>query len=131
MTSEARVGSSTVIAAYSVQVASDLSRLPPNVRRSARVHANGEVSWRDEDAAEAINALAESGRVVLGLDLRFYARDGTFLEVAWMVLGRDPGMDRWASTSQARADALARLSRIDDFQMPKDMVERRVLITWD
>jgi hypothetical protein len=56
----------------------NLSGLPTDVQRAARIDANGEVSWPDDYAASAIEALTEAGHRVLGLDVRFYFGDGTF-----------------------------------------------------
>src|SRR6266576_6703356 len=100
----------------------DISALPADLQQAARVDSNGEVSWPDEDAARAIEALTAAGRRVLGLDIRFYFGDGTFYEIPWS-----------SSDSQAieaKADALDSLSRIDELERPEDAVERRVLITW-
>jgi hypothetical protein len=102
----------------------DLSALPTDVREAARVHANGEVSWPDRDAASAIEALTAAGHRVLGLDIRFYAGDGTFYEIPWSSSSDD---DR----NKAEATALEALSRIDDLEQPGDTVERLVLVTWD
>ena len=62
--------------------ADDLALLPEEVRRTAWVQSNGEVSWPFEEAAGAIEALAEAGFVILGLDVRF--QDDQFTrETAW------------------------------------------------
>jgi hypothetical protein len=44
---------------------------------------NGEVSWPVSHAAAVTEALAGTGHVVLGLDIRGYQADGRFIEVAW------------------------------------------------
>lgn len=62
---------------------SDLSFLTEDLQREARCDPNGEVSWPISQASAAIEALADSGRLVLGLDIRDYQSDGTFLEVPW------------------------------------------------
>jgi hypothetical protein len=67
--------------------AKDVASLPDRLRASARIDANGEVSWPLAQARDAISELAESGRVVLGLDMRDYDAEGLFTEVAWSVYG--------------------------------------------
>ncbi|CAI9408380.1 hypothetical protein HIDPHFAB_01067 [Nocardioides sp. T2.26MG-1] len=67
-------------------------------------------------APAVLNELAGAGRVVLGLDIRDYDDDGTFLEVAWSVYdGADP--------FEARDAALGALAREE---LPGDWA----LITW-
>lgn len=94
----------------------DLGFLPPDVRSQVKVHPNGEVSWPVDAATAALTELAHAGRVVLGLDVRDYDEDGSFVEVAWSVYdGSDP--------VEARDAALATLAAND---LPGD----QVLITW-
>lgn len=62
--------------------ADDLGVVSPELRGRARRDANGEVAWHVEDAPSALGELAQAGRVVLGLDVRDYDHDGSFLEVA-------------------------------------------------
>ncbi len=90
--------------------------LSAELRSTAGVEANGEVLCPLSDAPAVINALAESGRLVLGLDLRSYSDDGSFYENAWSFYD---GTDVMA----ARDSALLALSRAD---LPGDWV----LITW-
>jgi CHASE2 domain-containing sensor protein len=59
----------------------DISALPAELQEAARVDVNGEVSWPDERAASAIEALTATGHRVLGLDIRFYLADRTFYEI--------------------------------------------------
>ena len=101
----------------------DISALPSDVREAAHIDANGEVSWPDEKAASAIEALTAAGHRVLGLDIRFYVADGTFYEIPWSRSDAD--------AAEADASALEALSRIDDLERPEDAVERRVLVTWE
>ena len=61
----------------------DLTGLPTAVQASARVQDNGEVMWSRAAAEYAIEALAAADRVVLGLDIRDYQPDGSFIEIAW------------------------------------------------
>lgn len=107
--------------AYSAPM--DISGLPADLQNTARLDANGEVSWPDDHAARAIEALTENGHTVLGLDIRFYLADGTFYEVPWSSSDGDP--------QEAQADALEALGRIDELERPENAVERRVLVTWD
>ena len=84
--------------------ADDLGVLSDELRSQARVDPNGEVSWHVRDAPAALSELAEAGRVVLGLDMRDYDDDGTFLEIAWSVYnGADP-----VEAREAAAEALGR-----------------------
>jgi len=98
----------------------DLSALPADVRDAAHVDYNGEVSWRDDQAADAIQALLAAGHRVLGLDIRDYFGDGTFFEAPW-----------YAADSRSHENALQKLSRIDELEVPDNAVERRVLVTWE
>lgn len=94
----------------------DLGVLSDNLRKHAGVDPNGEVSWHVRDAPAVLSELAEAGRVVLGVDVRDYDDDGSFLEVAWSVYeGADP--------VEAREAALRALARDE---LPGDWV----LITW-
>ncbi|HET7066611.1 MAG TPA: hypothetical protein VFI21_03320 [Nocardioides sp.] len=94
----------------------DLGVLSDQLRSRARIEVNEEVSWHVRDAPAVLSELAEAGRVVLGLDIRDYDDDGTFLEVAWSVYnGADP--------IEARDAALGALARD---QLPGDWA----LITW-
>jgi hypothetical protein len=96
--------------------ADDLGVLSDKLRSQARVDPNGEVSWHVRDAPAVLTELAEAGRVVLGLDLRDYGDDGSFLEIAWSVYeGADP--------VEAREAALRALAREE---LPGDWA----LITW-
>lgn len=84
--------------------ADDLGVLSDELRSQARVDPNGEVSWHVRDAPAVLSELGEAGRVVLGLDMRDYDDDGTFLEIAWSVYnGADP--------VEAREAALEALER--------------------
>lgn len=90
--------------------------LQSRIQASARVDANGEVSWPVNHAPEVIETLAENGRLVLGLDLRRYNDDGSFYEYAWSPFDGQNVM-------AARDAALLALRRDD---LPGDWV----LITW-
>jgi hypothetical protein len=71
--------------------ADDLGVLADELRSLARVDPNGEVSWQVRDAPAVLAQLAEADRVVLGLDVRDYDDDGSFVEIAWSVYdGADP-----------------------------------------
>jgi hypothetical protein len=96
--------------------ADDLGVLSDELRSQARVEANGEVAWHVRDAPAVLSELAEAGRVVLGIDVRDYEEDGSFVEVAWSdYSGADP--------VEAREDALRALARDE---LPGDWA----LITW-
>jgi PAS domain-containing protein len=109
---------------------SDLSGLPAEVVETARVDDNGEVSWRDIDTGAALESLAEAGRVILGLDVRFYDADGKFYEIAWTAFRSDEKLDEASTVRRALDDARTGLARIDELEPPDDTVERRVLVTW-
>jgi hypothetical protein len=96
--------------------ADDLPVLSDELRSRARVDANGEVAWHVRDAPAVLAELAEAGRVSLGLDLRDYDRDGSYVEVPWSVYeGADP-----AEARDVALRALARAETHGDW----------VLITW-
>jgi hypothetical protein len=57
--------------------------LQSRIQASARVDANGEVSWPVKHAPEVIETLAENGRLMLGPDLRRHDDDGSFYGYAW------------------------------------------------
>jgi hypothetical protein len=87
--------------------ADDLGVLSDELRSLARVDPNGEVSWHVRDAPTVLAELAEAGRVVLGLDMRDYDDDGTFLEIAWSVYtGADPVEAREAALGALARDEL-------------------------
>ena len=87
--------------------ADDLGALSDQLRATARVDVNGEVSWSVRDAPAVFSELASAGRVVLGLDVRDYADDGTFLEVAWSVYnGADATVARDAALGALERDEL-------------------------
>lgn len=72
--------------------------------------------WPLHRATAAVNALADAGQRVIGLDVRLYDDGGGFFEVAWFVYDGH-------SVEAARAAALAALERPD---LPGDWV----LVTW-
>jgi hypothetical protein len=103
-----------------VSAPDDLALLPTDVAESANVDANGEVWWHTAHAGRAINALADAGLVILGLDMREYDDTGAFVEWAWSDY-RPYGRDDVAS---ARSAALAALDK-------PDRTGNAVLITWE
>jgi hypothetical protein len=102
-----------------VSAADDLASLPPDLAESANVDDNGEVWWRSDAAERAVNALADAGRVILGLDLREYDNDGRFFETAWSAFEPTGSND----VERGRSAALAALAR-------PDRTGNAVLITW-
>lgn len=60
--------------------ANDVTLQAPEIAAAASVLDNGEVSWPVSEAEAAINALADAGLVILGLDMREYDNDGRFFE---------------------------------------------------
>ncbi len=99
--------------------AEDLPALPAEVQASARVLDNGEVMWPADYAGSAIDALAEGGFIVLGLDVRDYHDDGRFVECPWSDF-RPTGRDDAARDRQAALDALGR----------SPLPGQWVLVTW-
>jgi hypothetical protein len=94
-------------------------------------HNTEDVAERpDGTAAAAITGLAESGAIVLGLDVRYYDTNDRCYEIAWSSFEPDASKPANANAADARDAALERLGRIDDQEPPDDTVERRVLITW-
>jgi len=92
----------------------DLSFLPEEYQRQAiRTKGSGEVMWPRQVAADVIQALAASGRVVLGLDLRSdgpgETASGLATEIPWSSVGVTSG-DR-ITPEMARDAALAALER--------------------
>jgi hypothetical protein len=102
-----------------VSAAEDLVKLPADVAESAHVDTNGEVWWQGQDAERAVDALADAGLVILGLDLRDYGGDSRFFETAWSSYGPTGSDD----VERARVAALAALAR-------PDRTGNAVLITW-
>jgi hypothetical protein len=90
------------------------------VKAAARVEANGEVCWALSHVAVAIDALARANRVVLGLDVRDYSDDGTFLENAWSVFEPTGSPN---DAERAREQAHSALMRPN---LPGDII----LVTW-
>lgn len=60
----------------------ELTALPQEVRAKARIYDNGEVSWALSHAERAIDALADAGFVILGLDVRWHDDQGHTRETA-------------------------------------------------
>lgn len=99
-----------------------LSFLPPELRKHVRIEANGEVVWPLDEAASAINALADSGRVVLGLDVRG-GSDGGTPETPWSVFEPD---ERQAHAENVEAGRQAALEALPGAREHGDWV----LVTW-
>jgi hypothetical protein len=100
-----------------------LAQLPEDVRHEAHVFDNGEVAWPNEHAFSAINALANAGMRILGLDAQTLYPDGGVMEVpvsAW----RETASPRDEQVEQCRAESLEALP----FAIEQGT---HVLITWD
>lgn len=100
-------------------LAIEISALPKAVQRAAHSAGRGDLRWRIESAATAIEALANAGRIVLRLDVRDYSFDGSFTEAPWSSYEPTGHHD----VEAARDSALADLARDD---VPGEWV----LITW-
>ena len=105
----------------------DLTFLPVDVQQAARRTTSGrEVLWPRDSAASAIEALAAAGRIVLGLDLRRYDTDQSFLEAPWSIF--DPSSRPLEPlVAAARQVALDALMRADDGEWNQ---YDWVLVTW-
>lgn len=91
--------------------ADDLASLPDEVRGSAWIQPNGEVSWPFDVAEDAIKALAAASFVVLGLDVR-RQNDQFTQETAWSAF-EPAGADHDADVRAGRDAALKALARPD------------------
>jgi hypothetical protein len=103
--------------------ADDLALLPEEVRRTAWIQTNGEVSWPFEAAAGAIDALAEASFIVLGLDVR-RQNDEFTQETAWSAF-EPAGADHEEDVRAGRDAALQALARPDAREYGD-----WILITW-
>lgn len=99
----------------------DLSVVPKAVRDVARVRVNGEVEWSLADAPRVINALADAGLVIVGLDLRSYP-DGQTFEVPWSSFEPDDGQGAAINVEAGRQAALDALAR-ENFAEHADYAE--------
>ena len=100
-----------------------LAALPDAVREKAYVFDNGEVAWPNDAAEAAINALAATGQLVLGLDARTLFADGGVMEVPVSAWVREPNEGDEEAVERARQEALLAL--------PLAQSEgTHVLITW-
>ncbi len=62
----------------------NFSSLPDEIQSSARILPNGEICWPFGVASAAINAIANVGQVILGLDIRELDEAGKSLfEYTW------------------------------------------------
>lgn len=58
----------------------ELGILPGDIQKTAHIYENGEVAWPNDKAEAAINALADAGFLILGLDARKQLPGGGFQE---------------------------------------------------
>jgi len=103
----------------------DISILPHSVQAKARVLDNGEVAWRLDEATDAINALADNGQIILGLDFREYFPDDGYLEMPWSSYEPE---GRSTDVEYGRQSALAELVR--GIGVHSLTTEHWVLVTW-
>lgn len=100
-----------------------LARLPEGLRATAKVFANGEIAWPNEDAENAINELADAGHIITALAARSISSKGQMTEIPigeWT----DQGEPREAQVDAARTFALEAL--------PSALAEGDfVLIDWE
>lgn len=91
----------------------DLSALPDDLRAAAIFRNDGqEVMWPRHFAPRVVNALADAGVIVLGLDLRSDGEGstppGVSTEIAWSAFRAGEG----DQVEAARSDALRALDRL-------------------
>jgi hypothetical protein len=84
----------------------DLAVLPDEIRAAAHVFHNGEVAWPNEVAEAAINALAATGKLILGLDARTLYPDGGVMEIPASAWEEQPGESAADAIERARVEAL-------------------------
>jgi hypothetical protein len=104
----------------------DLTTLSEQVQRAALVQPNGEVLWPFEMAAAAVNALANTGEVVLGLDARERHDLGLSTEVALSAYRSIAGPEE-SDIELARREALHVLAQAEGIT---GWVKPNILITW-
>jgi len=104
--------------------ATDLADLSEQIRSSAIVLDNGEVMWPFDSAVDAINELARSQRVILGLDARERHDAGLVTEVpisSYEPAGEAADVEHGR---QAAIEALGRAERVTGWHKP------HMLVTW-
>jgi hypothetical protein len=109
----------------------DLSGLSPELKAAARFTNGGrEVMWPRGEIERVVNALADRGAVVLGLDLRSDGEGSTppglETEVPWSAYHRDPSSEL-SEVDDARQQALEALHRLGRADLDE---YRWVLVTW-
>jgi hypothetical protein len=100
----------------------DIEALSDAVRSAAIWLDNGEVMWPYEDAADAVNALADGGHVLLGVDAR-ERRSADTHEVpisSYMPSGED-------DVEQGRQSAVAAVHRAEAVS---GWTQPHLLLTW-
>jgi hypothetical protein len=107
----------------------DLSLLPDDLRIAAILTDGGrEVMWPRGLAQQVVNALADRGAVVLGLDLRSdgegFTPPGLDTEVPWSAFHPRSAP---ADAEAARSEALAAISRLWEADLD---AYQWVLVTW-
>ena len=85
---------------------SDLAALPDRVRAAAHVHHKGEVVWRNDHAEDAINALADNGKLIHGLDAWTLYPDGGVMEIPVSAWKEQAGETEDEAIERARREAL-------------------------
>jgi hypothetical protein len=83
--------------------------MPPELLRRVRIAANGEVSWPLVDAARAVNALADAGQLVLGLEVEEFDDKGITV-TPWSFFEPDELDRAEANVRRAREAALEALT---------------------
>lgn len=105
----------------------DLAFLPTAVLATAMIQENSEVLWPFNNAPDAINALADRGRIILGLEIREYQDDGMFYQIAWSSFETN---DDPTDVELGRRNALEALVRENDFSEGLLRAENWVCVTW-
>jgi hypothetical protein len=87
----------------------EIAALPDAVRATAYVFDNGEVAWPNDAAEAAINALADIGPRILGLDARTLFADGAVMETPVSAWEPAPNESEEEAVERARQEALSAL----------------------
>src|SRR5437868_2305871 len=102
----------------------DVATLPDRVRSEAIWLDNGEVMWPYDHATAALNALADAGYVVLGVDARPQHDAAAVTEVAISSFKPSGEQDDAERGRQSALDAIDRVSTITGWDKPF------LLLTW-
>jgi hypothetical protein len=103
----------------------DVSKLSLSVRERANIQDNGEVVWPLDNTETAINALADTRQIILGLDFWEYDEEHRIQELPWT--SYEPEGES-TDVENGRRAALAELRRAKSVLSLTP--EHWILITW-